>query len=50
VLAGVVLIAEAGGTLTTVGGGAFDPFRADICASNGRVHRELLGVLTSPER
>jgi myo-inositol-1(or 4)-monophosphatase len=45
VLAGVVLIAEAGGTLTTVGGEPFDPFRADICASNGRVHPEMLRVL-----
>ncbi len=48
VLAGVVLVAEAGGTLTTVGGGPFDPFRADICATNGRVHQELVGVLASP--
>ena len=49
VLAGVVLIAEAGGALTTVGGDAFDPFRADVCASNGRVHRELLGVLAGEQ-
>jgi myo-inositol-1(or 4)-monophosphatase len=46
VLAGVVLIAEAGGTVTAADGGPYDPFRADICASNGRVHRELVGVLS----
>ena len=50
VLAGAVLVAEAGGALTTVGGGAFDPFRTDLCATNGKIQAELLGVLAGPAR
>ena len=45
VMAGAVLIAEAGGTLTTADGQPFDPFRADLIATNGRFHAELLQVL-----
>ena len=46
VMAGAVLVAEAGGSLTTIDGLAFDPFRPDIIATNGLFHSELLGVLT----
>lgn len=42
---GAALILEAGGTLSTVDGKPFDPFRPDILASNGRIHAEMLGVL-----
>ncbi len=45
VLAGAVLVQEAGGTVTTVTGQAFDPFRPDIVATNGRIHAELLRCL-----
>ena len=38
-------IAEAGGALTAADGGPFDPFRPDICATNGHLQQELLGVL-----
>ena len=48
VMAGAVLIAEAGGTLTTADGQPFDPFRPDILATNGRFHAELLAVLAGP--
>jgi myo-inositol-1(or 4)-monophosphatase len=47
VMAGAVLIAEAGGMLTTTDGNPFDPFRPDLIATNGRFHGELLGVLTT---
>jgi myo-inositol-1(or 4)-monophosphatase len=47
VMAGAVLIAEAGGTLTTADGKPFDPFRPDLLATNGRFHAELLSVLTA---
>ena len=47
VMAGAVLVTEAGGTLTTADGTPFDPFRPDLIATNGRFHAELLGVLTS---
>lgn len=45
VLAGVALVREAGGTVQASNGGAFDPFRMDICATNGHIQRELLNVL-----
>jgi myo-inositol-1(or 4)-monophosphatase len=47
VMAGAVLIAEAGGTLTTADGKPFDPFRPDLLATNGRFHGELLNVLAA---
>lgn len=45
VTAGMVLIREAGGFVTTADGGALDPFRADILATNGHIHAELLAAL-----
>lgn len=45
VAAGICLILEAGGRVTTSDGGPLDPFRPDIVASNGLIHEELLGVL-----
>jgi myo-inositol-1(or 4)-monophosphatase len=48
VMAGAVLVAEAGGTLTTADGKPFDPFRPDLLATNGRFHEELLSVLLAP--
>ncbi|MGL4420970.1 MAG: inositol monophosphatase family protein, partial [Gemmataceae bacterium] len=50
VLAGAVLISEAGGTLTTADGAPFDPFRMDIIASNGHTHAELQDVLAGVKR
>ncbi|WP_439631347.1 inositol monophosphatase family protein [Gemmata sp.] len=45
VLAGAVLVAEAGGALTTIDGKPLDPFRPDILATNGRFHAELLAAV-----
>jgi myo-inositol-1(or 4)-monophosphatase len=45
VMAGAVLITEAGGKLTTSDGLPFDPFRPDLLATNGHFHAELLKVL-----
>jgi myo-inositol-1(or 4)-monophosphatase len=45
VLAGAVLVEEAGGTVTTVSGQPFDPFQPDIVATNGHIHAELLQCL-----
>ncbi|MEZ4266808.1 MAG: inositol monophosphatase family protein [Myxococcota bacterium] len=45
VAAGVVLVREAGGTVTGFGGAPFDPARPQIVASNGRLHMQLLKVL-----
>ena len=48
VAAGVALVREAGGTVSAADGGAFDPFRMDVAATNGRIQAELVRVLTSP--
>ena len=45
VMAGAVLVAEAGGALSTIDGFPYDPFRADIVATNGLLQAELLAVL-----
>jgi myo-inositol-1(or 4)-monophosphatase len=45
VMAGAVLIAEAGGTVTTIDGLPYDPFRPDILAGNGKFQNEMLAVL-----
>jgi myo-inositol-1(or 4)-monophosphatase len=46
VMAGALLVTEAGGVLTAADGQPFDPFRPDLIATNGRFHGELLRVLT----
>ena len=45
VVAGAALIAEAGGTLSTTDGLAFDPFRPDLIAGNPAVQKELAELL-----
>ena len=43
--AGAVIVAEAGGHLTDFSGGPFDPFKPEIVATNGLIHRQLLDVM-----
>ena len=45
VTAGVVLVAEAGGTVAGVDGASFDPFRPDSLVTNGRIHDELRALI-----
>jgi myo-inositol-1(or 4)-monophosphatase len=40
--AGVVIVKEAGGKITTFDGGDYDIFASDIAVSNGVLHQELL--------
>ena len=47
VLGGVALIEAAGGRCACADGSPFDPFRQDICATNGHTQDELLGILKS---
>jgi myo-inositol-1(or 4)-monophosphatase len=42
--AGVVLVREAGGTVTSIDGSPHDLYRNSILATNGRVHEEALSV------
>jgi len=48
--AGALLIAEAGGTVTTLTGDPFESRRGEIVASNGRIHREMIEVIRSRKR
>lgn len=43
--AGVVIVNEAGGKITTFDGGDYDIFAPNIAASNGGLHAELLSVM-----
>ncbi len=43
--AGALLVLEAGGRVTTLDGGDWDPFQPTIVASNGRLHDSLLASL-----
>jgi myo-inositol-1(or 4)-monophosphatase len=45
VAAGTLLVEEAGGRVTSFGGGSFDPFGGQILASNGALHSELVDIL-----
>lgn len=45
VAAGALIVREAGGTVTNVTGGAFDPHAGEVVASNGAIHTELVAEL-----
>jgi len=49
VAAGAVIVAEAGGTVTDMCGGKFRSDDRQILASNGKLHNELLAVISSHE-
>jgi myo-inositol-1(or 4)-monophosphatase len=49
VMAGATLVREAGGFLSTVDGLAYDPFRADILATNSLFHQEFLEALSAKD-
>jgi myo-inositol-1(or 4)-monophosphatase len=48
VAAGVLLVREAGGTVTTFDGSDYDVFNHRIVASNGLIHDEMTAMLTMP--
>ena len=43
--AGVLIVAEAGGTVTSLRGETFDLYQGGIVASNGLIHREMVSVI-----
>ncbi len=45
VAGGVVLVREAGGTVTNVDGSSYDPYTPDALASNGPLHAALLQIM-----
>lgn len=50
VAAGSLLVEEAGGRVTNLTGGPLDLDAPAVVASNGRIHDEMLGVLTDTRR
>lgn len=45
VAAGKLMIEEAGGSVTAYDGSPFSIYQPPICASNGRIHNEMLAIL-----
>jgi myo-inositol-1(or 4)-monophosphatase len=45
IAAGALIVREAGGTVTSIDGGALDLARGSTLATNGRVHAEMCGIL-----
>ena len=43
--AGVLLVREAGGTVTNFSGGAFDISSREVLASNGHIHQQMIETL-----
>lgn len=43
--AGILLVKEAGGTITNYNGAPFSIYNPPMCASNGLIHEEMLAVL-----
>jgi myo-inositol-1(or 4)-monophosphatase len=50
VAAGVLLVREAGGIVTTFDGTDYDVFNHRIVASNGLIHGEMTAMLTMPDK
>lgn len=49
VAAGALMVTEAGGTVTDMGGGTFHSDDREILASNGRLHGDLLSIIAQHE-
>jgi len=45
IAAGGLIVAEAGGTVTSATGGPFDPHQGEVAATNGAIHGELIAEL-----
>jgi myo-inositol-1(or 4)-monophosphatase len=50
VAAGMLLVEEAGGRVTGFDGAAFSPYGANIVASNGLLHQQMLDVIAGVPR
>ncbi len=47
--AGVLIVREAGGTVTAFDGGPFSIYDHNVLATNGYVHQEMVNILTRPK-
>lgn len=50
IAAGMLMVSEAGGTVTDLRGEPLSPFRNEIIASNGKIHRDLVEQLQVVQR
>lgn len=50
VAAGALIVAEAGGTVTTTDGGPFHPRAGSIIASNGHIHEQMVNTIADFKR
>ncbi len=49
--AAVVFVEEAGGTVTDFSGQPFDPFKKEVLATNGKIHSQMVEILSQmPEK
>jgi len=48
--AGALIVTEAGGVVTALDGGTFDPDAGGVVASNGRLHQEIIEILLAQSR
>ena len=46
--AGVLIVREAGGTVTSFDGGAFSIYENHVLATNGKIHQQMVNILVKP--
>lgn len=46
--AGQLIVSEAGGKVSTLGGGTYDIYKKDLLATNGNIHTEMSEILARP--
>lgn len=46
--AGALIVAEAGGKVTAIDGGAFSHYAGHVLATNGRLHQDILDIVRGP--
>ena len=48
--AGFLIVQEAGGKITDFNGDAYSPYQPQIVATNGKIHDELLGIISGKQK
>ncbi len=46
IAAGILLVTEAGGTITGTDGSVLDLQKGDVLATNGNIHKQLIHIMT----
>ena len=50
IAAGQLIISEAGGRVSTFNGSKLDIYGKEILVSNGRIHKEMMDILTAKKK